>query len=295
MSSPADDANALGRFLRARRDLVQPEDVGLPADGRRRVAGLRREELSTLAGVSIDYYVRLERGRDRHPSPLVLQSLARVLQLDEDATAHLHELAEVAPPPRTVTGETVRPAVARMVDAWTDYPAFVLGRRQDVLHANALAEALHPGFVAGTNLMRFVFLDRRARTRYVDWPHVADHAVASLRGAMGTALDEPALAELVDELSTASDDFRRRWERHEVRDKTTGSKAFANPRVGRLDLDFESFAVNGSAGQVLVVYSAAPGSADERNLRLLATADPDEAAVVGTERFAATDQAWAGA
>lgn len=270
-----DAENVLGQFLRARRERVRPEDVGLQATGRRRVAGLRREELAALAGISIDYYVRLERGRDRHPSSVVVGALARVLQLDAAGTAHLHELAQPAAfdaaPKRQA--EEVRPAVARLIDTWTDQPAFVLGRHLQVLRANALAETLNPGFTGGTNLVRYVFLDPRARERYADWRSIAIDAVATLRGAAGPDLDDPALTELVGELSLKSDEFRRMWARHDVQEKTTGRKRYLHPHVGLLTLDFESFAVSGSPGQVLIVYSAPPGSDDERALKLLATID----------------------
>ena len=145
----------------------------------------------------------------------------------------------------------------------------------DVLAANALAEVLHPGFAVGTNLMRFIFLDHRARDRYADWESVAINAVATLRGSAGVDLDDPALTDLVGELSLGSDDFRRLWARHDVRDKTTGRKSFNNPHVGKISLNFQGFAVSAAPGQILVVYSAEPGSTDEQALKLLATIDPD--------------------
>jgi transcriptional regulator with XRE-family HTH domain len=221
-----------------------------------------------LAGVSIDYYVRLERGRDRHPSPALLGALARVLQLDDAARAHLHAIANPSPIRRSGT-EELRPAVAGLVASWDDRPAVVLGRHMDVLAANAVATALNPGFAAGTNLVRFIFLDERARDVYVDWDEIAAKVTATLRATAGTDPDDAVLAGLVDELSRESDEFRERWNRHEVREKTTGRKRFRTPQVGSLSLGFESFAVSGSAGQVLIVYHADEGSDDKRALKLL--------------------------
>ncbi len=270
------DLTALGHFLRARRDLVTPALVGITEDdARRRVPGLRREELALLAGISLDYYVRLERGRDRHPSALVLDALARALQLDPDAAAHLHALAAhpvPGRPRRARRAERVRPAVARTVAGLNEQPAFVHGRLTDVLEANPLAKRLLPGFTPGVNLMRFVFLDPRAREGYGDWDAIARDAVAGLRAAAGTDLDDPALTALVGELSLKSEAFGRLWARHDVRDKSAGTKRFRHPQVGELALDYETFPVAASPGQVLVVYSAAPGSEGERSLRLLRTA-----------------------
>lgn len=275
--------NAFGRFLQARRALVRPEALGLPIHERRRVPGLRREELSLLAGVSIDYYVRLERGRDRHPSPMVVDALARALMLDADAAAHLRALAHPAPPHRRVAAdEAVRPAVAQIIASWTDQPAVVLGRRMDVLASNAVAEALNPGFAVGTNLMRFIFLDGRARDRYGDWPGIAAKAVATLRATAGLDLHDAALTDLVEELSLKNEDFRHLWARHDVQEKTTGRKTYNNPYVGEITLDFESFAVAASPGQLLVVYTAEPGTSDERALRLLTTLGRDAAASSGS-------------
>jgi transcriptional regulator with XRE-family HTH domain len=267
-----DGANRLGEFLRARRALVHPEDVGLPDLGRRRVEGLRREELALLAGVSVDYYVRLEQGRDTHPSEQVLEALARALQLDDDAAAHLHELARPAPRRRRARrrAERVRPGVVRLIQSWTHAPAFVLGRRMDVLAHNALAGVLHDGFARDRNMVRLVFLDPGARTTFPDWDAVAQDTVATLRAAAGADLDDPALTELVGELSLKSDEFRRLWARHDVREKAAGMKRFVHPLVGELELGYESFAVNDAPGQLLVAYHAEPGSASERALALLA-------------------------
>jgi transcriptional regulator with XRE-family HTH domain len=267
----ADTPNRLGEFLRARRALVTPDDVGLPDLGRRRVAGLRREELALLAGVSVDYYVRLEQGRDTHPSEQVLDALARALCLDDDAVAHLHDLARPAPRRRRPRErpERVRPGVLRLLESWSSIPAFVLGRRMDVLAFNALAGMLHDGFATERNMVRLVFLDPAARDTFPDFDAVAQETVATLRAAAGADLDDPRLAELVGELSLKSDEFRRLWARHEVREKASGVKRMLHPMVGELVLGYETLRVNDAPEQLVVGYHAEPGSASERALALL--------------------------
>jgi transcriptional regulator with XRE-family HTH domain len=281
--------NRLGEFLRARRALVRPEDVGLPDFGRRRVEGLRREELALLAGVSVDYYVRLEQGRDAHPSEQVLEALARALRLDDDAAAHMHELARPAPRRRRARRrpERVRPGVVRLMEGWTHAPAFVLGRFMDVLAFNAVAGVLHDGFAHDRNMVRLVFLDPAARERFPEWDSVAQDTVATLRAAAGADLDDSALTELVGELSLKSEDFRRLWARHDVREKAAGRKRFVHPMVGELKLGYESFAVNDSFGQVLVAYHAEPGSPSERALALLAGIAAGEVPAAGDPAGAA--------
>lgn len=264
--------NRFGEFLRARRELVRPADVGLPDHGRRRVPGLRREELALLAGVSADYYTRLEQGRDQHPSEQVVDALARALRLDHDATAHLHQLARpprTAPPPRVV--EQVRPGVLELLDAWDRTPAFVTGRHLDVLAANRLALALSPMHTVGGNLLRTIFLDPAAGAEHPDLEAFSERLVSTLRGAVGGALDDPAFLALVRELSHASDRFRRLWDRHLVRDRSDGVKRFVHPDLGEIELPYETFAVNGhgAEGQILVAYHAAPGGPAHRALARL--------------------------
>ncbi|MGW5374603.1 helix-turn-helix transcriptional regulator [Nocardia sp. NPDC003999] len=266
-----DSDNRLGAFLRARRELVRPEDFGLPGGGQRRVAGLRREEIALLAGVSADYYVRLEQGRDRHPSEQVIASLARVFALDEEGTAHLRELARpTARRPRAPRRpERVAPGLLRLMNAWPHTPALVLGRYLDVLAANPLAAAVNSCSVPGVNQVRMVFLDPEARDVYLDWPTIAADTVASLRATAGADLDDPRLTELVGELSLKSEEFRQLWARHDVRAKTGGVKKFRNPMVGDLTLSYETFSVNGAPGRILIAYHAEPGSPSERSLALL--------------------------
>jgi transcriptional regulator with XRE-family HTH domain len=266
--------NRIGEFLRARRELVRPEDVGIPDLGRRRVPGLRREELAMLAGVSADYYVRLEQGRDQHPSAQVIDALARALRLDDDATVHLHELAAPAPRRRRRSpsrSERVRPGVERLLAAWSHTPALIIGRRMDILAVNPLVTVLNPVCRVGTNMVRATFLDPQMREIYADYDKNAADTVASLRASVGADLDDPDLIELVGELSLKSERFRKLWARHEVRDKADGDKRFVHPLVGPLDLRYETFAVNGADGQLLLVYHAEPGSPSARALALLSS------------------------
>jgi transcriptional regulator with XRE-family HTH domain len=267
--------NPIGSFLRARREQVRPEDVGLPDYGRRRVPGLRREELAMLAGVSADYYVRLEQGRDQHPSEQVVEALARALQLDDDAAAHLHELTRPAPRRRRRPAsrvERVRPGMLRMIEQFTSNPAFIHGRRMDVLAANELSLALNPHCAPPNNIIRAFFLEEdRMRELYPDFDTIAGETVAALRASVGGDLDDPALTDLVGELSLKSERFRKLWARHDVRDKADGDKRFQHPLVGPVELRYESLSIPGSAGQVLVVYHAEPGSPSAQALALLSS------------------------
>jgi transcriptional regulator with XRE-family HTH domain len=266
--------NRIGEFLRARREQVRPEDVGIADLGRRRVPGLRREELAMLSGVSADYYVRLEQGRDHHPSPQVLEALARALRLDDAATVHLHELAAPAPRRRRRSPsrpERVRPGVLRMMGSWPQSPAFVVSRRMDVLAANPMARALSPICQVGVNGVRVTFLDPAVRALYPDFEKDAADTVGALRASVGPDLDDPQLIELVGELSLKSEDFRRLWARHDVREKSDGDKRFDHPLVGRLELRYETLGVSGPEGQSLVVYHAEPESSSAQGLALLSS------------------------
>jgi transcriptional regulator with XRE-family HTH domain len=263
--------NALGEFLRARRGLVRPGGDLAPVDRRRRVSGLRREEIALLAGVSVDYYVRLEQGRERHPSAQVVEALARALELDDDAAAHLHELARprvqrLRQAPRR---ERVSRHLVQMMEGWHRTPAVILGRRMTVLAANDLGRALFAGHTYSDDLVRMVFLDPDAREFYPEWERAAANTVAWLRAAIGLDRDDPALIELVGELSAKSDPFRRLWARHDIRQKTHEVKRFHHPVVGELTLSFEALTVNSAPGQQLVVYQAEPGSPSEQALALL--------------------------
>jgi transcriptional regulator with XRE-family HTH domain len=259
--------NAIGEFLRARRELVRPEDVDLAPGSRRRVAGLRRTEVALLAGVSSDYYVRLEQGRERNPSPQVVDALARALNLDEEASAYLHDLAR--PRPLRRRRGKVSPALLGMMAAWTDTPAVVLGRCLNVLAHNQLGEALFAGHAHSDDLVRLVFLDPDARDFYPDWERVAVNTVGGLRAAAGIDQDDPRLIATVGELSVKSADFRRLWARHDIRQKAHETKRFRHPLVGELTLTYEALTVNSAPDQQLIVYQAEPGSSSAEALSLL--------------------------
>jgi transcriptional regulator with XRE-family HTH domain len=265
--------NVIGEYLRARRELVQPEEVGLPNLGRRRTPGLRREEVAMLAGVSADYYIRLEQGRDQHPSAQVLDALARVLQLDEDATAHLHGLAQPPAQRRRRGSRPERPpaAIVELMMSWPATPAYVFGRYLDVLAANPMATALAPWFTPGENLVRGAFLDPRRRELRPDWERSLGGTVAALRANVGPDIDDPRLTELVGELSLRSEEFRQLWARHDARPKGTGTTTLHHPQVGRLELSYTKFPIPDTDRQTLSIYHAAPGSASERALAVLAT------------------------
>ncbi|TDD21408.1 helix-turn-helix domain-containing protein [Nonomuraea diastatica] len=269
--------NLLGQFLRARREVLRPEDLGLPPGARRRVAGLRREEVAQLAGVSTDYYVRLEQGRERHPSAQVVDALARALALEEDAAAHLHQLAGPSVRRRpALRREQVSPHLLRMMQAWPHTPAVVLGRCLTVLAGNTLGKALFAGHAHSGDLVRLVFLDADAREFYPDWDRVAVNTVAGLRAAAGADPDDPQLIEVVGELSLKSETFRTLWARHDIRQKTHETKRFRHPLVGELTLRYESLTVNGAPGQQLVVYQADPGNPSEEALALLGSLTAEE-------------------
>jgi transcriptional regulator with XRE-family HTH domain len=265
--------NVIGEYLRARRELVQPEDVGLRDPARRRTPGLRREEVSMLAGVSADYYIRLEQGRDQHPSAQVLDALARALQLDEDATAHLHGLAQ---PPTQRRRRSSRPerapaAITQLIMSWSTTPAYIFGRYLDVLAANPLATALAPWFTGGANLVKGAFLDPRRRELRPDWERSLGGMVAALRANVGPDIDDPRLTELVGELSLRSEEFRQLWARHDARPKGSGTSVMHHPQVGRLELFYTKLPIPDTDRQTLSIYHAEPNSPSERALALLAT------------------------
>ena len=277
-----DALSELGDFLKSRRAALRPEDVGItPHPTRRRVSGLRREELATLAGVSITHYTRLEQGRGTGASDAVLEAIARTLRLGEDETAHLKDLARSArasrpaAPPRA---EHVSPSARQLVAAMTDVPAAVLDRRGDVLAWNRLGHALLAGHLPPDapdvpalrpNLIRMLFLDERYRKLYPDWNEEAQLAVASLRLVAGRHPDDRRPAGLIGQLSMESAEFASLWARHPVRTCTSGVKHLRHPLVGAMHLSFENLCIPGGSGQRLIAYTAEPGSAAEAALRLL--------------------------
>lgn len=262
----------LGDYLRVRRERLRPEDVGLPAGTRRRVPGLRREEVALLAGISVEYYLRLEQGRDQHPSDQVLDSLARALHLDADAETYLRTLARPRRPAarrRPVRPERVSPGVQSLIDNWTTTPAMVAGRYLTTLAANPLAVALNPCFAPGVSTLRAAFLDPEMREFYRDWDAMTAKTVAYLR-SMVAGVDDPRLMELIGELSVRSERFRTLWARQDVRLKTSGVTLLRHPQVGDLDLHYEKLALPGAPGQMLITYHAQPGTASYERLQLLA-------------------------
>jgi transcriptional regulator with XRE-family HTH domain len=266
----------LGAFLQARRGRVQPDEVGIQVYGRRRVSGLRREELASLAGVSVDYYVRLEQGRALNPSEEVLDAIAEVLALDETERVHLHRLGR--PGRRHRRGgqavELVRPGIARLLEGLDSVPAYVVGRRLDVIGWTSVGSALLGDFAslprARRNLARLVFFDPAIRALVPDWDDVACETVGLLRLAAGRNPSDPGLQALIEELLEAHEGFRRLWAGHDVAEMTSGTRRFRHPVVGDLTLSFEALAVPDDASQMVVIYSAKPGSADDSALRLLA-------------------------
>ncbi|GAA4556327.1 helix-turn-helix transcriptional regulator [Pseudonocardia xishanensis] len=270
----SETTNPLGAFLRARRELVSPQQVDIPDGGVRRTPGLRREEVAMLAGISADYYLRLERGRDRNPSVQVLESIARVLQLDDEHLAHLLTLGADVPRPRRRRRrpETVPPGALTLLASLTQ-PAFIEGRYLDVLASNRLARALSPDLAVGRNQLRDLFLDPTEQAHYPDWEDMAECYVAAFRQAVGTDIDDPRLIELTGELTLASPLFRRLWARHEVRGQRETLIRFTHPQVGELTLQRERLGIDGADGLGLIVYFPAAGSRDADTLALLAAAD----------------------
>jgi transcriptional regulator with XRE-family HTH domain len=264
--------NMLGDYLRARRELIQPDSVGLPVNGVRRVAGLRREEVAMLAGISSDYYLRLEQGRDRNPSIQVLEALARVLRLDQAATDYLLGLATPRPRHRRrrPRRETVPTSIRQLLDV-LGLPAFVEGRYFDVLAANSLARSLSPNLQVGQNRLRAVFLDPAEKALYPDWDHATARLVAGFRESVGTDTDDPRFVQLVGELSLSSERFRRLWARHDVQSREGMPTRIHHPQVGDLTLSREKLAIGGAEGQMLVVYHAQPGTSSGEKMALLAS------------------------
>jgi transcriptional regulator with XRE-family HTH domain len=259
-------ANALGDFLRARRDQVHPEDVGLIPGGQRRAPGLRREELAMLAGISAEYYLRLERGRAQHPSPQILDALARALQLDRKATRYLHDLA--APK----EGDTSEPEVAahglaEVIDELL-IPAIVVNRYRDVLAANPMARALSPEFTPGQNSLRWRLLDPAARQFYVNWDEATEIAVSGLRELSGTCPNDPRMRALIAELSDVSPRFREIWGRAEVGYRL-GLHHMRHPQVGELYLYRYRLNAPYPGGDHVLMYRAEPGSDSARALEVL--------------------------
>ncbi|HEY5423355.1 MAG TPA: helix-turn-helix transcriptional regulator [Ilumatobacteraceae bacterium] len=279
--------NEIREFLISRRDKLTPEMAGLPIYGRnRRVKGLRREEVAMLAGISVEYYTRLERGNAAGASEDVLEAVARALQLDDAERAHLFDLVRATnntrPPNRRPAQDRVRPTLQRILDSITA-PAYLRNGRLDVLAANTLGAALYAPVLAdavGTpNMARFIFLNDRATDFFDQWDCAAHDAVGILRAQAGRDPYDRRLSDLIGELSTRSDEFRVRWAAHDVKFHRTGAKKLHHPVVGELTLDYEAMELPGDNGQRILVYTAEPGSPSDDGLRLLASWATTSAAV----------------
>jgi transcriptional regulator with XRE-family HTH domain len=271
----------LREFLRVRRARLRPEDVGIQITGQRRVPGLRREEIASLAGMSVDYYVRLEQGRDLTPSPSVLDALARALRLDDIEREHLYSLVRPAAPPTRVGPDAggsgadgpapIRPGVRLLLDG-IPTPAFVIGRRLDILATNRMARALLADFDArparDRNHARWIFLDPATRDLYVDWPVVARENVAILRRDAGRYPHDTELQALIGELSVASPEFRTWWAEHDVLARSYGTKRYRHPVVGPMTVHYEASEL-GDEDQLLYVYSVEPGTPSADAMALL--------------------------
>ncbi|WP_459547569.1 helix-turn-helix transcriptional regulator [Nocardia sp. X0981] len=273
----------LADFLRAARARLTPDRAGIAEAGRRRVSGLRREELAMLAGVSVDYYTRLEQGRSKSASPEVLEAIADALRLDDAERAHLHTIARPAPARRRRAAKPQRlhPATRSLLDVLETAfrPAFVLGRRLDVLGQNRLAALLVADFdtmpSTERNQARFVFLDPHARELYVEWEQVAADTAAMLRMDAGRYPEDPELGRLVGDLSIRSSEFRRLWARNRVHERGVGTKRYHHPLVGDVTITYQALSPGDDPDQTLFVYDTEPGSSSAHALQLLASESPD--------------------
>ncbi|MFD7101589.1 helix-turn-helix transcriptional regulator [Streptomyces celluloflavus] len=263
-------SNDLGNFLRAHRARLQPGDVGLASYGARRVAGLRREEVAVLAGMNSDYYARLEQGRERGPSPQILEAISGALRLDDEAREHMFRLAGTAPEgERPQPREAVSPALRQLLDGYPKAAAFVLNPANDFLASNALADALFSPFEDMGNMARMTFLDPVARSFFSQWGRAAEAVVAGLRHATGLDPHYRRLHDLVRSLTEESEEFAALWSSHTVHRKSRDGKRLLHPDVGPLDLTYQTFDVREAPGQQLVIYHAEPGSPSAHALSLL--------------------------
>jgi len=258
---------ALGEYLKLRRNQVRPEDVGLVPGPRRRVQGLRREELAAVAGISADYYLRIEQGRDANPSPQILDALARALRMDDAAATHLHELARAEDRPGHAEAEHIPDGVVTLVDQ-LNVPAMVVGRCLDCLASNALARAISPNFVPGRNLLRQLFLDPSESQLHVDWDDVTAGVVGGLR-QVAVSEGDPRLDAIVDELRSQSERFDMLWARADVGYRPAGTSHMRHPQVGELRLQRNRFLIPDSGGLHLQIYHALAGTDSADKLAVL--------------------------
>jgi len=273
----------VGDYLRARRALVQPEDVGLPREPGRRVDGLRREEVARLAGISPEYYLRLEQGRDHQPSDQVISAFARALKLDDESAAYLRRLALYGTHRHEPVADsfTVDSSIRALLAQWSHTPAFVMNRNQDILVSNSLASALGPGYMeAGANLV-FQIFSAEARLHAADWEYTANRVVAALR--MQADLDDPRLHEIVGTLSTTDPDFPKIWARHDTASQRSGVSRHRIEPIGWVEFRWQNFVIPRST-HILVTYWPEPGSAAEAAMAYLAARTHQTAASAGSIR-----------
>jgi len=273
-----DPVEGLGQFLRSRRERVGPTEVGLSGSGRRRVPGLRRDEVATLAGVSPSYYSRLEQGRELSPSVRVLEAMARVLRLTEEDRLELFRLAR--PTDRRTKSpsrvERVHPHLRQLIESWTRTPAFIIGHAQDLLATNALADALYRDFAQHDNVLRMLFLDPAAKTFYRSPERAKDRAVADLQQTAASTPEDPRVLELVGELSVRSGEFRSLWAREYTRVPPYEVKRMRHSVVGDLELRHEALNIRSAPGQQLIILQAEPDSPSADGLALLGSLNAPE-------------------
>lgn len=288
-----DQHREVASFLRSRREGVTPQQAGIISGGRRRVPGLRREEVALLANISVDYYAKIERGDLSGVSPEILDSLANALHLDEAETDHLHDLARAASPQsarrrQRPTAQAVSPGLQRFLDAVTGAPVWIRDRRMDFIGANDLGRALYAPVLEDAdgqgNTARFMFLSPAARTFFPDWERGADDIVATMRGYAGQHPRDKALTDVVGELVTRSDAFGQRWAAHHVRHHRTGIKRINHPQVGDLELAYEAMDLPANPEWFMFAYTAEPDSPTGERLKLLASLAVTPASVSDNSR-----------
>lgn len=260
-----------GDYLRARRELLLPSDVGLPVGtGRRRVAGLRRSELAALAGISTEYYVKLEQGQESHPTDQVLDALSRALRLDGNATSYLHSLARLVRQPHQPISASAVERSRWLIDSWPMTAAMILDRHNDIIATNALMSALVPGYRVGGNALAVLLLDPAVRDLYVDWEGLSMRSIGLLRSRVGLDPDHDRTRELITQLTRESERFRELWHRHDIEGMTEGMHPMRHPTAGDLSLHYSHFPLVGASTHTIFLYFAEPGSPGERGLAALA-------------------------